>query len=82
MRGDVFQTEITIIENMNEHIFIEIFPHNFTDTMITIGGKEYLLENTHYSGSLRKEPAIFTIQDKSWEVKLSVEGDWYDGERY
>ena len=44
--------------------------------------KEYLLENVHYSKTLRKEPALFTIEEMNWEVKLGVGGDWYEGERY
>ena len=65
VRGDLFSTEISIFEN-KQHIFIEIHPHNFNDTMIVVDDKEYLLENTHYSKKLRSEPALFYIKNNKW----------------
>ena len=61
---------------------IEVRPHNLTETMLVVGDKEYILEETHHNGTLRLKPAAFTIAENEWEIKLGIQGNWYDGERY
>ena len=47
----------------NEQIFIEIRPQNLTETLLIVGEKEYILEETHHNGSLRYKKAAFTITE-------------------